>query len=144
MNSTPTPLPDSRRPIFEQLARASWLSVVISICTNLVFQVGFGPSTSRETTLIRALPTALFVLIGIVSGIVAICAVPRYGRKGLLWPALTGILLWISLFIIAVPTLLRARQLAQSKRTILLPVKHSPSAKRVEDAELHFAFDLPD
>lgn len=86
----------------------------------------------------------VFVLFGIVSGIVALSAVPRYGSTKLLWPALTGLLLWLSCFALALPSFLRARKLAQAKPTILLPVKHLPDAKRVEDVEMHFTFDLPE
>jgi hypothetical protein len=129
--------------IFERLAQASWLSVVTGFVVNLVLQAG-GPAKSREEAITRAILTGCFVLFGVVSGIIALCAVPRYGYKKLLWPALTGILLWVLCFAVAVPTLLRARQVAHAKGTILQPAKHSPSAKRVEDAQMGFAFDLPE
>jgi hypothetical protein len=130
--------------MFERLAQASWLSVVIGFVANLFLQVGSGGGKSREIAMQNGIVTGSFVLFGIVSGIIALCAVRRYGSKKLLWPALAGILLWLSCFAVAVPTFLRVRKLAHAKPTTLLPVKHSPEAQRVEDAEMRFAFDLPE
>jgi hypothetical protein len=143
MNSATPPL-DFRRLKFERLAQASWLSIVIGFVVNLLLRVGFGPVKRPEDAITNAILTGCFVLFGVVSGIIVLCAVPRYGHKKLLWPALTGILLWLSCFAVAVPTLLSVWKLAHAKPTTLHPVKHSPGAKRVEDAEMHFSFDLPD
>lgn len=96
----------------------------------------------------QAIVAGFLMLTGILCGIVALCVIPRYGAKGLLGPALTGLLLWLLLTAIAVPSFTRARGLAlkaraaQSQRVALTPVLHIPGATRLQDAELDFSFDI--
>jgi hypothetical protein len=42
------------------------------------------------------------MLLGVVFGIVALCGIPRHGRKGILWPALIGIALNVFILVAGV------------------------------------------
>jgi len=146
---TPPPLPvsDSGK-LYRNLARASWMSLVLGIGTNMMIQVSQQGVTNREVSLVRAVLFSIMAIAGVMSGIIALFGVRRHGRKGILWPALTGLGIWFLLFALAalaLPTLSRARRLAAAQRPAsLLPVRHIATATSQRDTELGFAFDLPE
>jgi hypothetical protein len=144
MITDPPPVPPDRRKVFVELARASWMSVIIAFGANFLF-LGSQHSSSRWSTRINAILILFLALAGLIAGIVALCGVRRYGRKQLLFPAITGLCLWLALFGLAIPPYLRVRKMVSlGKPTPLIPVKHSPAATRIEDKEVGFSFDLPD
>jgi hypothetical protein len=121
------------------------MSIIIACGANIAVQAAAGQSASQASRIISAILVALLALIGVIAGIVALCGIRRYGHKGLLWPAVTGICLWLLLFGLAVPAFLQVRKIAAlQKPTPLRPLVHSPSATRVQDAEMGFSFDLPE
>jgi hypothetical protein len=132
--------------VFHGCAKVAWISVVLSIGVNLFIQTTTHNYGSEWSRLIGGIFTLLLAIAGVVSGIVALCGIPRYGFRGLLLPALTGLCLWALLFAIAVPTFLKARAKALSQRraVVLAPAVHSAGATRIQDAEMGFSFDLPD
>lgn len=121
------------------------MSVIIAFGANFVLQASGAGANSQGTRMVSAILGGTFAVIGIVAGIVALFGIRRYGRKGLLWHAVTGIGLWLLLFVLALPVVFKARQLAALRKpTPLAPVTRLPNATRVADAELGFSFDLPE
>jgi len=131
------------------MATFSWLSVPLCVVVNIIVQAGSAGHPTKESAIGQAIVAGFLMLSGILCGVVALCVVPRYGAKGLLGPALTGLLLWLLLAAIAVPTFTRVREralkvrAAQTQRVDLAPVAHLPGATRLQDTELGFSFDLP-
>lgn len=139
------PLPSSRQKLFLQLARASWMSVIIACGANIAIQTTAGQSSSQGSLIISAILVGSFALFGVIAGVAALCGIRRYGRKGLLWPAVTGLCLRLLLSGLALPVFLNARKIAAlQKPTPLSQLVHSPSATRVQDVEIGFSFDLPE
>lgn len=131
------------------MAKFSWMSVLLSIVVNVALQSGSAGHHTKEEALGQAIVVGLIMLAGVVCGIAALCGIPKYGSKGLVWPALTGLLLWLGLSAIAVPNFLRAREMAlkvraaQAQRIDLTPAIYSPGTGRLKDTELAFSFDIP-
>lgn len=67
------------------VARASWISFVIAIGVNTV--MSSVPPVPREMLVL------LFVLLGFVLGVIALVRMAWEGRRGILVPALIGVLL---------------------------------------------------
>lgn len=145
MNQAP-PLPSSPTArIFRAFAQFSWAAVIFALASSAVVQAAagsLGAARVRQTLLVLS---TTWVLVGVGSGIAALAGVRRYGRKGILWPALVGLALWAGLLGLAIPSLRAARARAQeaAKVTALAPVVHIPSATPLRDAELRFSLDVP-
>jgi len=145
MSLEPPPLASSRQKRYFQLAQASWLTVVSACGVNFALQTASGPSPAPGSRIGGAVVVGALALIGLLSGIIALFGVRRYGRKGLLWPAITGICLWLLLFALAVPVFSQTRKMAlRPKSMSLRPASHSPTAHRVQDSTIGFSFDLPE
>jgi len=149
MNVNPPPLPSSGQKLFRQLAQVSWGTLIVSFVYNFFFGGNNATSASRAFPLINAIFVSAFCLTGLVAGLVALCGVRRYGREGILWPAITGVGIWLLLFAIAIPAFTRARSRALAQRAALQPTKlepavHSLTAIQVEDHDIGFSFDLPE
>lgn len=84
--TTSSPIPNSSR----QAAKASWASFVLIWAILIVAkQIASG----LLVNLIVELVVFLLMLVGIISGIAALFGIPKHGTKGILWPALVGIIL---------------------------------------------------
>jgi hypothetical protein len=88
------------------------------------------------------------MITGLLAGVIALFAIPKHGRKGLLAPALAGICIWLALTAIAIPSFFLARNIAlkvraQGEQFKKTPPTHLADAVRVEDAALGYSFDLP-
>ena len=151
----PQPLPPPSLPnaaggrSFRALATYSWASIFISIAAHFVVPGMAQPSHTREEAIGKAIISGFFAVTGLLAGIVALCVIPKYGRKGLLWPALSGICVWLLLGALAIPTFNAARRkalqarAAKAKQIQLAPVVHLPEAVRVSDSALGFSFEVP-
>lgn len=129
------------------LAQYSWLSIPISIIFNIMMQGGRPLNPTRSDLIAGAILGAIVPVTGVLSGLVALFGIPRYGRKGILWPAITGVVLWVGLTALAIPTFNRIQKRAleaRARATAQTPAVRSTGATRVEDAELGFSFDLPE
>src|SRR4051812_35554533 len=100
----PPPLPPVEsvgRARFVQFARASWVSVVIAFVANLFMQarasIASGSVADQAVNLIKLSAFGLLMLMGVGAGIAALCGVKRYGSKGILVPALTGLIIWLAM-----------------------------------------------
>lgn len=149
--STLPPPPQTELPgraKFVQLARASWISVIISFA--LIWFLlptrgkGSDPETARITAAISAGVHGLLMLVGVSAGIAALFGVRRHGRKEILAPALTGLLIWLALMVLAIPAFLTARSVALANRpTAQTAVVRQAGARRIEVPETSASFDLP-
>jgi hypothetical protein len=130
------------------MAKYAWVSVLLSFVVNIFLQAG-SAGNPKEGATGQAIVAGFLMLSGVVCGIIALCGIPKYGAKGLLGPALTGILLWLLLAGLAFPVYHQVRERAEkvhamrSQRVDLTPATHTPGAERLQDAELFFSFDLP-
>lgn len=131
------------------MAKFAWISVPLCFGMGIFLQAGSTGQPTQGEMMGRAMAVGLLMLVGVVCGLIALCAIPKYGAKGLLAPALTGLVLWIGLAALAFPTYMKVRQNAEQVRTArsqridLTAVTHLPGAERLEDAELGFSFDIP-
>ncbi len=81
--------PPNLNPLARQAARASWIS--------FIFAYGFAAmlrgleGTAQKPFFLVAAP--LFTLIGVTLGIIGLCGIRKHGRKGILIPAVVGIVL---------------------------------------------------
>jgi hypothetical protein len=133
---------------FRALANYSWASILLSLGINFVLIGASNPGQPKGNMPAQAIIGGAFVITGLLAGIIALFGIPKYGRKGLLAPALTGIILWLALIGIAIPPFLVARKMALQRKSLSeqfqkTPPTHLPDALRVQDAELGYSFDLP-
>jgi len=93
--SAPSPAP----PLPQRLAKSSW------ICSVAIFgMMAVSSSVPRARTLIEIM-ALLLALVGLLLGVAALFGIRRFGRKKILAPALTGIvinglivLIWVTNF----------------------------------------------
>lgn len=143
MNDAPPVIPPAVQPEtgrwFRQMAQASWVAPLIGLVVNLVLVFGLG----GKSVLVSALSALFFMGGGVVLGIVALCGIPRYGRRGILIPALVGIGIPVVLAILALPNLRAAQERARPHGPPE-PATHSASAQLLKDDRLRFSMDIPD
>lgn len=148
MERTPPALPSSRRKWFTFFAQASWASIILCFIVNFGMKAVLVAGDARTHTRLTGIVACVLIVFGVVSGIIALCGVPRHGAKGILWPALAGLLIWILLIGLGIPTFLKAREraLAARQRAATPPTSaiHVPGTTRVVDKEGGYAFDLPE
>jgi hypothetical protein len=79
-----------------QLAKASWLAILlvlgINYFANLQRHEGGGGSGSMIFTVVAL----VLLLLGLVSGVLSLTGIRKHGRKGILVPALIGIVLCLA------------------------------------------------
>lgn len=129
------------------LARYCWLSIPIAMLFNAFLQGGRPQTPTRTDLIAGAILAAIVPVSGILAGLISFFGIPRYGRRGILWPALIGLFLWAGMAALAIPTFNRVQKRAKelrAKATAQTPVVRSPSAIRLEDKELNFSFDIPE
>jgi hypothetical protein len=80
----PLPTPGQNTAFAHQAAKGSW------VCAALIFGViAFGSRTSAK--LIIDLVSLLLMVVGLLSGIIALFGIRKHGIRGILAPALVGI-----------------------------------------------------
>jgi hypothetical protein len=101
-----------------QAAKASW------VCAVIVFLlVAFGGRTGAKAIL--ELVALVIMAIGSLLGIVALFGIPKHGAKGILAPALVGIILNGLLIFIFVTNFMATRAKAQGMRSQFQPATFS-------------------
>jgi len=134
------------------MANFSWISIPLCFFVSMMLGTGAIGHPSKESVQGNAIVIGFIILTGVLCGIIALCGIPKYGAKGLLWPALTGILLWLglgTLGFLSIPALrliqkrAAAAHAAKAHKMDLAPVVHTPGAERLQDAEFAFSFDVP-
>ena len=88
----PPPLPKSGANIFQTFASFCIWSPLISIVANI-----FVPKiqvTNQTDALVNMLIASAVPVLGILSGLVALFGMIRWGRAGILWKSVVGLLIW--------------------------------------------------
>jgi hypothetical protein len=134
---TPPSLPDAKKK-FQEMARASWLTPIVATVVNVALVTSqIGKSSSPNPVQIVLGP--VFVLGGLVLGIVALFGIRKYGSRKILAPALIGIGINIFLIVMAASPLIRL-----PKRVRLQPEVHLPNSRLLKDERLGFSMDVPE
>ena len=105
--STP-PIPTS---FAHQAAKVSWA------CPIIIFGLSvFGGHVGSPV--IIDLIALLFILVGLTFGVVALCGISKHGKKGILVPALIGIIINGFLLFVFVTNFMAARARAQQNAAV--------------------------
>lgn len=112
-----------------QAAKLGWASPII-VFVLLAFG---GQVASRAVIELIAL---LFVMVGIVSGVIALFGIPKYGSKGILAPALVGIILNGLLLFIFVTNFAAARAKARGNARLEAPPVIASNTARSDQSPL--------
>ena len=114
----PLPSPSkSPKTFFHHAATYSLLAPFVAVGVNIIIGASRAnnPPTTRIETLVTAILLGFIFLSGLVFGIISLFGIGRYGRAGILWKAVIGIFIVVSLFLIAIPNFLRAREIARER-----------------------------
>jgi len=114
-----------------QAAKASWATGAI-----IFVLIAFGGRTGARV--IIELVALLLMLVGLLLGIIALFGIPKHGVKGILGPALTGIVINGLLVLIFATNFLAARAKARSHQSSV----GSPAVVAVENAGVHWAHQM--
>jgi hypothetical protein len=142
--SASTTEPEGTR-FYRNLATYAWASILISIGAKLFLDAVLSEQPAIHFRAI-IISTSCWLLTGIVSAVIALTAVRRYGRKGILVPALIGIGVWLIPPALAVPQFLALRKQAQARaasRITLQSLITDPTATRIVGKEPDFSVDIP-
>ncbi|MDB6124664.1 MAG: hypothetical protein JWQ71_3657 [Pedosphaera sp.] len=124
-SSTQTSSQQPTAAFAHQAAKASWVCAALVFCVT-TFGKSIGPKVVIE------LIALLLMVIGFVLGIVALFGISRHGAKGILTPALTGILLNGLLIFIFATNFMAARAKAQGISSELKPGTSLASAGNMD------------
>lgn len=98
----------SSQPLPVQLAKASWIAPLLILGVNFFLrQGGQDPSKAAAQSGVFAVVAFVLSTAGLVAGIATLAGLRKYGRKGILTPAVIGCLLSGIYFTIFVTNLLR-------------------------------------
>jgi len=88
----PLPLGQSNKTLFHQAGVASIVAPLLAIA--IAFAMGAmsrGEPLSQTTTIIRGAISVILILTGLCLGVLALCGIPRHGRRGLLVRGMIGV-----------------------------------------------------
>lgn len=120
MNPPPLPTPSKIEVSSISHKAANYAVIVIPVCFGLTpmlrnFAGVFSVPLIRE--LITSIPAAL-LLSAVPAGIIALCGIPQFGKKKLLWKGLTGIIVPVLMILLMIPTVLTIRQKAAERAKV--------------------------
>lgn len=105
-----TPTPPQTTPFSHQAAKLSW------VCPIIVFLfLAFGGRVGARV--IIELAALLLIVVGFVFGVIALFGMRTHGKRGILAPAIVGIIINALLLFIFVTNFLAARARAQQQRS---------------------------
>ena len=113
------------KPLPMQLAKASWVAPLLIPFMALMLRNAHRGETSPSTDIILTVVGGVFYIVGTVCGVTALFGIPRFGKKGILAPALIGTLLSATLLTILVSTFWSAFSEAKNPQTKLLALASS-------------------
>ena len=134
----PPPLPNSKNR-YQEMARVSWLAPIFAMVVNFMLLAGQGGRIGAPNK-VQMIVGPLFIIGGLVFGIVALFGIRKHGRRRILAPALVGV--GMNLFLIVVGALPVLHHVATRAR--LQPAVHSSSAYLLKDDRLRFSVDIPE
>src|SRR5687768_3959173 len=85
---------------FHLAARASYLTPIFALAFGMISTALRGPSQSLRGALVIGAINLFILTCGILMGLVALSGIGRHGKRGLLWPAVVGIV--INLLFVAI------------------------------------------
>ena len=91
----PIPVAPRTDTIYHQAAKAAWVAPVIMFALSCLITGAMGQN-NQDDRLVRIVQGVLSILLivgGLVCGIVAMCGIRRYGKSGILAPAIVGLLI---------------------------------------------------
>jgi hypothetical protein len=122
MDAPPPPAPplsQAPAPVSSFYHKAATYAVCAPLGAILfnIFVSGFARSVDTPSgvrTLVLLIPSLLF-LSGIPAAIIALCGIPTYGRKSLLWKGLVGLLFPLLLVAAAIPAFLKVKHASEER-----------------------------
>jgi hypothetical protein len=117
ISSKPPLLPAKPKTFFHHAATYCLLAPFVATAANILIAASqsANPQPSRIEVLVPAVILSFIILSGFVLGIVSLFGIKRYGKAGILWKAVAGLLIVTFLFLIAIPSFLRARAIARER-----------------------------
>ena len=118
MNDRPPPLPPRPKPpqtFYHHAATCCLLSPFVACGASIVIMAGTGPQRSRMDALVVAVLLGFIMLGGIALGIISLFGISKHGRAGILWKAVTGLLIFLFFFLAATPAFLHAKRIARQR-----------------------------
>jgi hypothetical protein len=115
MEETP---PAKPKTFFHRAAAFCLWAPLIGILLNVLCWVpgrAVHPPATRMDALADATVSAFVPVLGFLAGIVSLFGIRRYGRTGILWKALTGMTIFLLMIAMAIPALLKARDVARQR-----------------------------
>jgi hypothetical protein len=137
VTQTPPTNNANRGNTFQRLAKASWLTPLIAIALGLIILAIHGGQPGPASR-IQAVVGPALLLLGLVSGVIALIGCARVGRRGVLIPAAIGTLLNLVLMGMTVMPLVRP------KTTPLQPAVHANGHRVLKDDGLGLTLDIPE
>lgn len=107
-----------RKPLAFQLAQASWIAPLLVLLANFLLRNTSGGHDLPRDVIATVLSLTLYS-VGLVCGAAALFGIRRYGRKGILAPALVGTLLSGGLLLVVVGNFWGAYSRARSPESRL-------------------------
>jgi FtsH-binding integral membrane protein len=116
IRATPPPL-EKRNSFFHHAATYCLLAPFVALGANIVIAATrtADPHPTRIEVLVPAIILTLIILSGFVFGVISLFGIRRYGKAGILWKAVMGLLIVIIMFSLAIPSFLRARAIARER-----------------------------
>ena len=99
------------KPFAHQAAKLSWICPLIMVVINI-----FAKQTG--SSVITELLALVLIAAGLVFGIIALCGIPKHGPRGILGPAMAGLVINGLLISIFVSNFMAARAKAQQQSGI--------------------------
>ena len=90
----------------KETAKASWIAPLLGVAANIFLR------SANGSTLILGLLMFVLATLGVFAGLIALSRVPKYGKKGILIPALIGTLLSTAYLLVGTATFVTAKQKA--------------------------------
>ena len=136
----PPPLPGR---LFRRFCLFTWLLPLAGVIVIVIGEAMF--LASGRGTLAWALIGILLFGFGIIAGVIGLCGIDRYGKRGILWPALAEIGTSGLLLVLALPHALFVflHNASLPPPAHLSPAVHADSLRRLKDPELQFSIDIP-
>jgi hypothetical protein len=95
----------------KRLATATWLVPLVFVFGKGIVGLVIGPVLADVLVFVLA-------VAGVITAVVCLLLIPKYGRQGILGPALAGLLVCLLLLAIWIPNFLAARERARARRNV--------------------------
>jgi hypothetical protein len=110
-----TSAPKPPKTFYHQAATYCLLAPFVATGVTIMTNVGSSSPTTRLELLVSALFQMIIILSGVVFGIISLFGIRRYGKAGILWKAVAGILIVVLFALAAIPNFLYAREKARER-----------------------------